>query len=336
MNCWHFNRTGIIIVSIYSVLLYLKYLCHSLITTKNKMLKVAFDKTFNYAVPKGHRFPMEKYELVPEQLLYEGTLHPENFFSPARVDKNILLLTHHEDYINKLDRLDLNAKEIRKMGLPLSSALIEREYRITQGTIDCALHAINYGIAMNSSGGTHHAYANRAEGFCLINDIAVAANYLLQEKIASNILIIDLDVHQGNGTAKIFENESRVFTLSVHGENNYPLHKEKSDLDIGLKDATSDKEYLDTIKNIIPNLIEERKPEFIFYLSGVDILATDKLGKISVSIEGCKERDQLVIKNCHQKNIPICISMGGGYSPQIKDIVEAHCNTFRIAQDIYF
>lgn len=300
------------------------------------MLKVAFDKRFNYAVPKGHRFPMEKYELVPEQLLYEGTLEAENFFSPEPINKDILLLTHDADYLNKLDQLNLSPKEVRKMGLPLSRALIEREYRITQGTLDCALYALKKGVAMNSSGGTHHAYADRAEGFCLLNDIAVAANYMLQENIVSNILIIDLDVHQGNGTAKIFENESRVFTLSVHGENNYPLHKEKSDLDIALKDRVNDKEYLDIIRSTIPTIIEERKPEFIFYLSGVDILATDKLGKISVSLEGCKERDLFVIQNCHQRSIPLCISMGGGYSPQIKDIVEAHCNTFRIAQDIYF
>ena len=300
------------------------------------MLKVAYDKTFNYAVPKGHRFPMEKYELVPEQLLYEGTLEEENFFSPEPVCKEILLLTHDLSYINKLDKLDLSPKEVRRMGLPLSRALIEREYRITQGTIDCALHALKFGIAMNSSGGTHHAYADRAEGFCLINDIAVAANFLLQQKIVSNILIIDLDVHQGNGTAKIFEKEPRVFTLSVHGENNYPLHKELSDLDIGLKDNTNDESYLNLIRKLIPDIIEKCKPEFIFYLSGVDILDTDKLGKISVSIEGCKERDLLVVENCHKRNIPTCISMGGGYSPQIKDIVEAHCNTFRIVQDIYF
>lgn len=300
------------------------------------MLKVAYDKTFNYAVPKGHRFPMEKYELVPEQLLYEGTLQEENFFSPKAVAKDVLLLTHDPYYINKLDTLNLSQKEVRKMGLPLSRALIEREYRITQGTIDCALYALNFGIAMNSSGGTHHAYADSAEGFCLINDIAVAANFLLQQQIVSNILVIDLDVHQGNGTAKIFENEPRVFTLSVHGENNYPLHKEVSDLDIGLKDNTNDASYLKLIKKLIPEIIEKRKPEFIFYLSGVDILATDKLGKISVSIDGCKERDLLVIENCYKRNIPVCISMGGGYSPQIKDIVDAHCNTFRIAQDIYF
>lgn len=300
------------------------------------MLKVAYDKTFNYAVPKGHRFPMEKYELVPEQLLYEGTLEEENFFSPEPVCKEILLLTHDLSYINKLDKLDLSPKEVRRMGLPLSRALIEREYRITQGTIDCALHALKFGIAMNSSGGTHHAYADRAEGFCLINDIAVAANFLLQQKIVSNILIIDLDVHQGNGTAKIFEKEPRVFTLSVHGENNYPLHKELSDLDIGLKDNTNDESYLNLIRKLIPDIIEKCKPEFIFYLSGVDILDTDKLGKVSVSIEGCKERDLLVVENCHKRNIPTCISMGGGYSPQIKDIVEAHCNTFRIVQDIYF
>lgn len=300
------------------------------------MLKVAFHKTFNYAVPKGHRFPMEKYELVPEQLLYEGTLDHDNFFSPEAAQRNTLLLTHEATYLNKLDNLSLSPKEVRKMGLPMSRALIEREYRITQGTIDCALYALKTGIAMNSSGGTHHAYADRAEGFCLLNDIAVAANYLLQQQLAQHILIIDLDVHQGNGTAKIFENEDRVYTLSIHGKNNYPLHKEQSDMDIELEDGISDDAYMRILEENIPKIMDQQQPDFVFYLSGVDILATDKLGKINVSLRGCKERDHFVINNCYQRNIPLCISMGGGYSPQIKDIVEAHCNTFRVAQDIYF
>ena len=174
------------------------------------------------------------------------------------------------------------------------------------------------------------------EGFCLLNDQAMSANYLLNNSLSKSILIIDLDVHQGNGTAQIFENEPRVFTFSMHGANNFPYRKEKSDLDIPLPDGISDDEYLDLLTKTLPRLITHHKPDFIFYLSGVDILATDKLGKLALSKEACKTRDRFVFEQCIKNNIPVQVSMGGGYSPDIKDIVEAHCNTFKTAIDMYF
>jgi acetoin utilization deacetylase AcuC-like enzyme len=183
---------------------------------------------------------------------------------------------------------------------------------------------MKHGVALNVAGGTHHAFANRGEGFCLLNDFGVAANYLLKKGLAHKILIIDLDVHQGNGTASLFEKEPRVFTFSMHGAHNYPFHKEKSDLDIGLNDGTDDKLYLSLLQ-----------PDFTFYLSGVDILSTDKFGKLKVSIAGCKQRDEMVFSQLKAKGIPCVVAMGGGYSPDIKTIVEAHCNTFRVAKDIY-
>ncbi len=189
---------------------------------------------------------------------------------------------------------------------------------------------------MNVAGGTHHAFANHGEGFCLLNDMAIAANYLLQKEIAQQILIIDLDVHQGNGTAKLFENEKRVFTFSMHGEHNYPFHKEKSDLDIPLKDGTGNSTYLGLLKKVLPKLIKEIKPDFAFFLSGVDILDTDRYGKLKVSPEGCRQRDEFVFKTLQQAQIPCAVSMGGGYSTDIKIITAAHCNTFKTALEVHF
>ena len=189
---------------------------------------------------------------------------------------------------------------------------------------------------MNIAGGTHHAFSNRGEAFCMLNDQAIGAKYLQQEGLAKKILIVDLDVHQGNGTAEIFRNDASVFTFSMHGKSNYPFVKEISDLDIALKNETKDAEYLSVLKKTLPKLINQEKPDFIYYLCGVDVLKTDKLGKLSLTIEGCKERDRFVLQTCHDFNIPVMCSMGGGYSPIIKVIVDAHANTFRLAQEIYF
>jgi acetoin utilization deacetylase AcuC-like enzyme len=232
--------------------------------------------------------------------------------------------------------LKLSDAEIRRSGFPLSASLVERETRIARGTIDGSIYALEHGIAFNIAGGTHHAGSNWAEGFCLLNDQAIAANYLLNRFLASRILIIDLDVHQGNGTAEIFKNEERVFTFSIHAEKNFPFRKERSNLDIGLQDGISDNEYLNLLTTNLNIVIESFKPDFIFYLAGVDVLATDKLGKLNLSRNGCKQRDRMVLSYCRSLKIPVQVSMGGGYSPKITDIVEAHCNTFRVANDLYF
>lgn len=300
------------------------------------MLKIAWNKIFNHPLPEGHRFPMIKYDLIPEQLLYEGTIREHNLFSPPMPEESLLLTTHTTDYWAKLKNLSLSEKEIRKTGFPLSALLVEREMVIMNGTVQCALHALEHGVSMNVAGGTHHAFSDRGEGFCLMNDMAIAANYLLLQQQAKKILIVDLDVHQGNGTAEIFAKNESVFTFSMHGAGNYPAQKEKSDLDVALPDGMGDHDFLATLRNTLPALLEKVQPDFIFYQSGVDILATDKLGRLSVSREGCKERDRFVLKLCQANRIPLCISMGGGYSEKTQDIVEAHCNTFRLAQDLYF
>jgi acetoin utilization deacetylase AcuC-like enzyme len=300
------------------------------------MLKIAHHPIYKYELPKGHRFPMEKYELLPEQLLYEGTAVPENFFCPEALDEPTILLTHEQEYWKKLKNQTLSAKEIRAIGFPMTPRLVQRSRHIANGTLQCALYARQHGIAMNIAGGTHHAFTYKGEGFCLFNDIAIAANYLLNKNIVKKILVVDLDVHQGNGTAQIFQHESRVFTFSMHGEKNYPVRKEKSDLDIGLPDKTEDAAYLQILKDTLPKLLDEVQPEHVFYLSGVDVLATDKLGRLNLTMQGCKERDRLVLETCKKNNLPVTVSMGGGYSERLAHVVEAHANTYRVAQEIFF
>lgn len=300
-----------------------------------KKLHIAFDPIYAHPLPEGHRFPMLKYELIPQQLVYEGTVNEAAFFAPKPCAEETVLLTHNKDYVDKLKAQTLSAKEQRHIGFPQSPELTLREFIITQGTIDCCRYAFKNGVAMNVAGGTHHAFADRGEGFCLLNDFAVAANYLLQQNLVQKILIIDLDVHQGNGTAKLFERNNAVFTFSMHGRNNYPFHKERSDLDVELEDGTTTETYLQKLSEALPKLLKETKPDFTFYLSGVDILATDKFGKLKVSLEGCKERDRTVFRLLKNANLPCVVAMGGGYSPEVKTIVEAHCNTFRAAKEIY-
>lgn len=297
---------------------------------------IAWSEIYAHSLPEGHRFPMEKYELVPQQLLYEGTIDKSQLFAPPPLSDDQILGIHDPEYWRRLKHLELTPKEQRASGFPHSLELIERERIICHGTVMGAELALTKThCAVNVAGGTHHAYRDRAEGFCLLNDIALGAHHLMKHHGIRRILVVDLDVHQGNGTAKIFQNDPRVFTFSMHGEKNYPFHKEASDRDIPLLDGIQDRDYLNLLETNLNELVDLVKPEFIFFQSGVDILAGDKLGKLGVSIEGCKERDRIVLKKCKLHNIPIQISMGGGYSPHIADIVEAHSNTYRLAMHYF-
>lgn len=300
------------------------------------MLKIAYSEEYTHPLPPNHRFPMEKYNLLPEQLLYEGTITEENLFAPGVLSESDILGIHTSEYWEKLKNLKLNRQEERKTGFPLSEALVKRERIINQGTIDAANFALKNKVAMNIAGGTHHAFTDRGEGFCLLNDIAIAANYLLKNNKSKQILVVDLDVHQGNGTAEIFRNDSRVFTFSMHGKRNYPMHKEKSDLDVELEDGCDDSTYLKLLEKHLPALINSVQPDFLFFQSGVDVLATDKLGRLGMTIQGCKTRDKIVFNTCKTHNIPVVTSMGGGYSEKISHILEAHANTYRVAQEIFF
>jgi len=299
------------------------------------VIPVAFDPIYVLPLPENHRFPMEKYDLLPKQLLHEGTCEPTDFFSPQPLPDKAVKAIHLPGYVDRLKRQDLDRSEIRKIGFPISQQLVEREFTIAGGTVEGALKALNGGIAFNIAGGTHHAFTTHGEAFCMLNDQAIAARYLLDQKHAKRILIIDLDVHQGNGTAEIFQQENRVFTFSMHGQKNYPFKKEISDWDIPLEDKTGDEVYLNVLDDTLPQLFKQVDPDFVFYLSGVDVVATDRLGRLGMSTAGCKKRDEMVLEYCHKNSIPVQCSMGGGYSKDIKLIIEAHANTYRVAQRMY-
>ena len=316
-------------------------------------MRIAFAPNYVLPLPAGHRFPMLKYELLPEQLLREGTATAHDFFVPDPPALADVLLTHEADYLRRLLAGELTRAEERASGFPWSRALAAREMTLLGGTIGCARFALagagdsgiggGGGVALNIAGGTHHAFADRPEGFCLLNDQAVAANWLLRHEPARvrQILIIDLDVHQGNGTAVLFRHERRVFTFSMHGARNFPGRKEASDLDVALPDGTTDTDYLARLAELLPRLLDgdealaAPKPDFVFYLSGVDVLATDKLGHLALTRAGCRARDELVLSACHRRGLPTVVCMGGGYSERLADIVEAHANTYRVAAGLW-
>jgi acetoin utilization deacetylase AcuC-like enzyme len=299
------------------------------------MIFIAYSPYYNHPLPEGHRFPMDKYTGIPIQLIKEGSFTSENFFEPSLDGHELALLVHSSDYVNKLKHNKLSKTEERRIGFPLNNDLIKREELIIAGTTQASLLALENGVSFNVAGGTHHAHSDYGEGYCVYNDIAVAAQYLLNNNEVKQILVVDLDVHQGNGTASIFANDSRVFTFSMHCENNFPLRKAKSDLDIPLVHLTGDSDYLKILQVELPKLIEKVKPDFIFFQSGVDILTNDTLGMLNVTKLGCTKRDRIVFETAYKHNIPVTASMGGGYAPNINDIIDAHCNTYRIAKEIY-
>lgn len=300
------------------------------------MLKIAYSEIFRYSVPDKHRFPMQKYTMIPERLLSEGTITEDNFFAPKRLSEDEILTTHTPEYWHKLKTQTLPRKEARPIGFEMTEALVDRGRHIAHATYECALFAKEFGVAMNVAGGTHHAFADHGEGFCVFNDVCIASNLLLARGEASKILVVDLDVHQGNGNASIMAGKPRVFIFSMHGAKNYPFRKQVSDLDIELATDTGDEEYLQILTDTLPRLIDEVAPDMIFYQSAVDVLATDKLGKLALTQDGCRARDEFVLRCAKDAGIPVAIVMGGGYSEDIEDVVEAHCNTFRVAQMIYF
>lgn len=276
---------------------------------------------------------MQKYALLPQQLLHEGIAEPTDFHLPSKVSLETLCLAHTPDYVHKFVHLQLSHKEALPIGFVQNQQLVDRELTLVQGTIEAALWALHTAeVGFNIAGGTHHAFSDRGEGFCMLNDQAVAAAYLLAHTAVRKVLIIDLDVHQGNGTAEIFRHDPRVFTFSMHAEGNYPFVKEQSDRDIALPTGTTDAAYLSILTSVLPEIITAHQPDFVFYQSGVDVLSSDKLGKLSLSVQGCADRDRFVFSLCRQYHLPVQCSMGGGYSPQLSAILRAHTNTFMMSQ----
>jgi len=296
---------------------------------------LVFYTPYYYAdIGEGHVFPIRKFELVRDRLLGEGTLAPREVVEPRPAAVEDVLLVHTEDYVTRLRAGALTPRELRRLGLPWSKSLVRRSFLATGGTIAAARAALQHGIASNLAGGTHHAFPDHGEGFCVLNDVAVAVRVLARDGPARRVSIIDLDVHQGNATAAIFEGDPAVFTFSMHGAKNYPLFKTRSSLDVELADATGDDEYLEALARHLPRAFEHR-PDLAFYLGGADPFAGDKLGRLSLTMGGLRARDELVLRACRDRGVPVATVMSGGYASDIGDTVEIHCNTIRAAKRLF-
>ena len=282
-------------------------------------------------LPDTHPFPMQKYRQVRDRLLEEGSITNEQLIEPSLASETDVLLVHTEEYWGRCLRGELTPLEARRIGLPWSEGLLRRSLASAQGTIIAARNAVQDGIASNLAGGTHHAYPDHGEGYCVFNDIAIAARVLKREGFAKRVAVIDCDVHQGNGTAVVFQDDPTVFTFSIHGEKNFPARKEQSKLDIHLPDGVRDEEYMAILHEHIPRILDDFKPDFVFYQAGVDPFEGDRLGKLKMTLDGLKRRDEFVIGACCERDLPIVTTMGGGYAKQINNTVEAHCNTVRVA-----
>jgi len=295
----------------------------------------AFYTSHYYAeIGDGHIFPIRKFELVRDRLLAEGTLQPAELAEPVPATFAEVLLVHTEDYVSRLTSGTLTAKELRRLGLPWSESLVRRSFYAVGGTIEAAHYALEQGFSSNLAGGTHHAFAERGEGFCVLNDVAIAIRILRSRGLIRRAAVIDCDVHQGNGTATIFADDTETFTFSIHGANNYPLFKAKSTLDVELADRTSDEDYLKTLAEKLPAIFTHQ-PEIVFYLAGADPYVGDKLGRLAVSMDGLRQRDAYVLRKCYEREVPIVTVMSGGYGKDIGDTVEIHCNTIRMVKSVF-
>jgi acetoin utilization deacetylase AcuC-like enzyme len=286
---------------------------------------------YTFPLPPGHRFPIAKYELLREQVLTSGIVAPEALREPARATRAALLLVHTAGYVDRFLDGSLTAVELRRLGFPWSTALVERSLRAVGGTCEAASAALDDGIAMNLAGGTHHAFADHGEGFCVFNDVAVAVRTLQRAGRVRRAAIIDLDVHQGNGTNAIFAGDDSVFTFSMHGGRNYPFHKVPGSLDVELADGTGDDEYLARLTTHLPDVLARSQADLVLYLAGADPHADDSLGRLGLSCDGLARRDAFVIDLCREVGLPVAITIAGGYGRNIAETVRIHLETARIA-----
>ena len=286
---------------------------------------------FVLPLPEGHKFPMAKYSGLRERILAENILRPGDLHEAPAADWDDLRLVHTTAYVDAVATGTLPREVQRRIGFPWSPEMVERSRRSVGATIAAAHAALDEGVAANLAGGTHHSFADRGEGFCVFNDVAVAARVLQRDGGARRIAIVDLDVHQGNGTAAIFARDASVFTFSMHGEKNFPFRKETSDLDVPLADGTTDEEYLALLRHHLGGVLSRHQPDFVFYLAGADPYEGDRLGRLKLSIEGLRIRDEMVLSTCRHHRLPIAVSMSGGYATDVDAIVAIHANTIRVA-----
>jgi len=298
-------------------------------------MRACYSDQYAIPLPPGHTFPIEKYRLIREQLLAEGTLRPAELLLPSLAHPEDVCQAHARSYWEQVESGRLSASAARRIGLPWSQDLVRRAQASAQGTLTAARIALQEGIGINLAGGTHHAFADRGEGYCLLNDIAIAARCLQRDWWMQRMAVIDCDVHQGNGTASIFAGDPDVFTFSIHSANNYPLQKVPGHLDLALPDRTGDEAYLQALEPVVAQILAEFRPGLVFYQAGVDPHERDRLGRLALTHAGLLARDTLVLGACREANVPVVVTLGGGYGKDLRDTVEAHCNTVRTARRLF-
>lgn len=287
-----------------------------------------------FPLPEGHRFPVAKYALLRDRVVADGIVERDRVLDPDAATDEMLRLVHTEEYLQRFIAGTLGEPEMRRIGFPWSTQLVERSRRAVGGTVAAARHALAHGIAMNLAGGTHHAFPDHGEGFCVFNDIAVAIRLLQSEGLARRAAVIDLDVHQGNGTHAVFSADPDVYTFSMHGGRNYPFHKVAGTLDVELEDGTSDDVYLDLLSTMLPRVLAESAPDVIFFIAGADPHEGDRLGRLKLTFDGLARRDAYVLDRCREVGLPVAITIGGGYGANIGDTVAVHVTTARIAASL--
>lgn len=298
------------------------------------MLKVFYTDKYIVPLPEGHRFPMKKYRMTREYLIEKNILKPEQLFEPHIATKEEILLAHSEEYYESFRDGSIDAKAIKRLGFPWSYDLFLRSLASVGGALASAQSALENRIAGNLSGGTHHAFRDYGEGYCVFNDFAVVSYFLQKENFAKKIAIIDLDVHQGNGTSAILKDNKDIFIFSMHGEKNYPFEKISSTLDLNLYDNMEDEEYISILKSNL-SIVFDFNPDIVLYLAGVDPLKEDMLGRLSLTKEGLRQRDYIVLDECRKRNIPVSIGLGGGYAKPVELTVECYTQTYKVANEVF-
>jgi acetoin utilization deacetylase AcuC-like enzyme len=311
------------------------YVLRSLYDLENlESLKVFYSDHFVLPLPEGHRFPMVKYSMLRERVATAGICEPQEMCVPHPVSDEEILRAHDRDYLRRVVEGRLSPKEVRRIGFPWSARMVERSRRASGGTLGACLAALEDGLAANLAGGTHHAFADQGEGYCVFNDSAIAARAVQAKGLAGRVVVLDTDVHQGNGTAAILRGDPSVFTFSIHGARNFPFRKEESDLDIPLPDGADDGEFLEALEGGLEKALEASRAELAIYLAGADPYEDDRLGRLSVSMEGLAARDRLVLETCREHGIAVAVTMAGGYARKVEDTVDIHFRSIERAASL--
>ncbi len=297
-------------------------------------MKVFYSDRFVLPLPEGHRFPMVKYSMLRERVAESGVCGAGELRVAEPVSDREILRAHHPDYLERVVSGTLTEKEIRRIGFPWSPRMVERSRRASGGTLGACLAALEDGLAANLAGGTHHAFADRGEGYCVLNDSAIAARTVQDAGLVERVLVIDTDVHQGNGTAAILREDPSIFTFSIHGAKNFPFHKEESDLDAALPDGADDTEFLTALEAGLEAALDAAEAQLAIYLAGADPFVDDRLGRLAVTKRGLAERDRLVLEACRDRGIPVALTMAGGYARNVEDTVDVHFQSVRRAADL--